>query len=1107
MYRDSNNQTSPKFTLLQQSQGYLPAFNPTNKFSFMGNEINAQKQFSDADITMINDQKQSMKEKHSKTNYPFPIQQQQNYQSLPKHMKMTSMQMLNQSAMDHPRSTTNFIKKSSKINFSQSPLHSEKIFETKKLSHGFLNLENTNSKQLLLENQQIHQRHNDDANLLKQFKNIMYYQKHEQKKKDQLKEIKIRKSERSLESIEILFQQNPKNIEENVKRLLSFLDEQSVILIKNKNIQSIMSRCFINLSNFIFQMQSMFAGQIQVMNIEKKKMGVMLRKRLDEIQKYKNIEMLQEERLKNMFEHLRQLDLEIKEFSEDNEILNAKAYVHFGDKNMVEQQKNREKNQHNMKLLEFDLLNIQQQVSRDLELVLEKNDFDIQGMDSKFLSDQVKSGIQDSIGNLQKKIQTILLSNHTKAKNLKAEKWIQTESWDFAKFSENIDSLSRQNALLQKDMKWLQTKLDRSIAKEAEKDEKITQFMERIEKVKQQDLENRKITQDKEHTIREMKMAIQQKEREYQDLEHHLKDLESNIASKDQEFQKIESNLKMRLQQSFQNAYRQSRPSSKSPAIGRAATNTQGGHHDEVLNQDQIDKFFNRKKISIPGKQSIYLDDTESQGSHTNEDSHRRQNKSSFNKKRGASVNEKSQSSYGTQPNQVKNLQKMMKNAKVIQTALSGEFNTPQINKKKLSNHNLVKKISGSKVVGQIINKDPHLSTTTRNKIQNLSNNELIDRFDSQASEGLFQNQVIKSVHSNLLSPQMNRVQNGEGEFNFDEEEKEEDDEDESEKMMMNDSKRRYTGNNKHGQQIKISGASDDSVFEEARNHEYQQQMDEHQDRSQFKKQNRSMIENVFSKEDIDIIRESLKSEHLGLNDSDSKNQSERKIVALRVNQATGSGKSSMMTVMNDNNYKSNNNHIITEESNEQNQAEDKFVQTSQNFGIDQAIQAFDDESYNYDFKVIARYNHQSFGNHQSSLQKTQYPSQKIKVFKKLKINSRGNFSYNNSPRPKTLLQQEIQIRSLQDQKLNRSSEGINPPKQMEIISNTNLKSAAKFDNLQQHHLMLSSAANFQKIKLIKQRKATHIRSSSVKPDFNFEQTIIKGSRSPFKHNPNEQFI
>lgn len=73
------------------------------------------------------------------------------------------------------------------------------------------------------------------------------------------------------------------------------------------------------------------------------------------------------------------------------------------------------------------------------------------------------------------------------------------------------------------------------------------------------------------------------------------------------------------------------------------------------------------------------------------------------------------------------------------------------------------------------------------------------------------------------------------------------------------------------------------------------------------------MIESVFSKEDIEIIRETLNSEPI---DQDSR-YNERKIVALRVNQGTGAGKSSMLSVINDNNY--NKNHIITEESNEHN--------------------------------------------------------------------------------------------------------------------------------------------------------------------------------------------
>jgi len=40
-------------------------------------------------------------------------------------------------------------------------------------------------------------------------------------------------------------------------------------------------------------------------------------------------------------------------------------------------------------------------------------------------------------------------------------------------------------------------------------------LLERIEKMKEADLENRKVVQEKEHNIRELKMTIQQKDREY----------------------------------------------------------------------------------------------------------------------------------------------------------------------------------------------------------------------------------------------------------------------------------------------------------------------------------------------------------------------------------------------------------------------------------------------------------------------------------------------------------------------------------------------------------------------------------------------------------------
>jgi len=51
---------------------------------------------------------------------------------------------------------------------------------------------------------------------------------------------------------------------------------------------------------------------------------------------------------------------------------------------------------------------------------------------------------------------------------------------------------------------------------------------------------------------------------------------------------------------------------------------------------------------------------------------------------------------------------------------------------------------------------------------------------------------------------------------------------------------------------------------------------------------------------------------------------------------------------------------------------------------------------------------------------------------------------------------------------------------------------------------LLSSAANYQKIKLLKQRKANHIRSSSIKPDTHFEETVKGHGSSAFKPIPND---
>ena len=63
-------------------------------------------------------------------------------------------------------------------------------------------------------------------------------------------------------------------------------------------------------------------------HIEKQKMTTELNKRMLELTKYKIIENAQEERLKNMFEHLRLLDKAIQEYADDTEILDAKVGFH-----------------------------------------------------------------------------------------------------------------------------------------------------------------------------------------------------------------------------------------------------------------------------------------------------------------------------------------------------------------------------------------------------------------------------------------------------------------------------------------------------------------------------------------------------------------------------------------------------------------------------------------------------------------------------------------------------------------------------------------------------------------------------------------------------------
>lgn len=164
------------------------------------------------------------------------------------------------------------------------------------------------------------------------------------------------------------------------------------------------------------------------------------------------------------------------------------------------------------------------------------------------MNEQLKSSMHDQIDNLQSKIYDVLKLNYKKNRDHKDDHATQTEHWDFAKFSENIETLTRQNALLNKDLKWTQTKLERALTKEAEKDDRISQQQERIDKLREQEVEYRHQLQEKEARIREMRILIQKKEMEIAELELQVKNLESKVTDKEQEYHKMESALKARLQ-------------------------------------------------------------------------------------------------------------------------------------------------------------------------------------------------------------------------------------------------------------------------------------------------------------------------------------------------------------------------------------------------------------------------------------------------------------------------------------------------------------------------------------------------------------------------------
>eukprot|EP00347_Sterkiella_histriomuscorum_P000772 403374563 len=1032
---------------------------------------------------------------------------------------MASMQFQNQYLVDPQRSQSTFLSKNkhndgftttrpngaASTGFSnRSPEQSQQILETKKLSKSFLNLNTTSNSKIFDQSMfQVEQ-----SQQLNQYKNIIFYQKQDEKRKQQLKDIKIKKFEKVLEAIELKIQNNQLDSQQK-----SGSKKQSQEEMKNEIVQ-------IN------------------QNLERQKMGLMLRKRLKLIQKYKNIELMQEERLKNMFEHLRQLDNEIREFIDDDEIIKSNNVSLLPEKVLAEQMKIRETNHHNMKLLEYDLSNIHTQVQRDLELVLDKSDLEILSVDPRYLSEQVKSGIHDSIDNLHKKVHTLLSSNYAKYRNQRTEKFTQTESWDFAKFSDNIESLTRQNALLNKDMKWIQTKLDRAIGKEAEKDGQINSQQDRIEKLKEQELDYRKQIQEKEQRIREMKILLQQKDRDIQDLENQVKDLEKQMADKDSEYQKMETSLKSRLQQSFQQNMNQARINSKSPAIkgGRQNSNQEDSH-----SYNESSQLFSKKKPSNTGRGSEFgqLQESDSQ----DQDGHKKLLQFG-NRKPSTQSGEKHL--LGTQIAAAKHFKKSL-NASKFMNQVAQEFTTPQLNSRKLLKSN-IKKIPNnlSKLAGVsggltpqngAANREQQQKTNTRNRLMNFSNHQdqhQDQHNNSQAnSESIFQNQYryIDQID-----------EDGQIDEEIDD--------------FLQPVQRGSLNKKKKIQVLKSAVFSDDSAnYKKEGNHEEGDENEEEyfdkngQNRREKiaaarQNKNRSMIDQQIRLDDLDDpVNDMNESHYYSYNSSaaepgDTSRQSERKTIALRLNQNTGKKN----TIIQEENFTTN--QVITEESIEQNQNEDKHIQTHFVYGIDKGIQAFEDDQQ-YDYQV---YNQ----NFQVPSYLSQYnPVQRIKVFKKVKISGRVNMTQQNSPQRSEInldqgvrssaggsnlrhreiegdehninISQVINNISFENRNktpLNQNSDGIIPKikntnhnegnlENSKISFRTSSQNISKQQKKQESHYKNETSIfnflvgnsqqrlNFNKARRVNQSQ--HFKPQSLKPDENFERTVIKGSGSPFR--------
>lgn len=161
--------------------------------------------------------------------------------------------------------------------------------------------------------------------------------------------------------------------------------------------QQLLIRVTDNIVSSYEEVKKDYNNKLRVARLEKSYVSVALREAMKSIQKFQDSEMAQELRLKNTFETLRQLDIEILEFNNMKELQETEI-PKFTDNN-DKYTKKREEAVRNLKILESDLFNIVFHIRKDLESSMENGEMG--AMDGNHLHEQVNLTIQKSFATLQ----------------------------------------------------------------------------------------------------------------------------------------------------------------------------------------------------------------------------------------------------------------------------------------------------------------------------------------------------------------------------------------------------------------------------------------------------------------------------------------------------------------------------------------------------------------------------------------------------------------------------------------------------------------------------------------------------------------------------------